>query len=100
VDLGTATAHTFLPHRGSQFHLVRAGSDDALLRLEEVTSGGRQPGAPRAEPFSLVFVGSSEPILAQGTYRVGHGELGEFEIFLVPIGIAADGGVRYEAVFN
>jgi hypothetical protein len=50
-------------------------------------------------PFSLVFLGPQEPVLPQRTYPCSHDELGEFELFLVPI--ASDGsGTRYEAVFT
>jgi hypothetical protein len=33
-------------------------------------------------------------VLAQGTYRLSHPQLGEFELFLVPLGPD-----RYEAAF-
>ncbi len=50
-------------------------------------------------PFSLVFLGPREPVLPQRIYRLTHDELGELEIFLVPIAQDAD-GTRYEAVFT
>ena len=92
------TAATFAPHRGSEFQLTEHASGRAL-RLDEVTAYGGQPGAPRSDPFTLVFSGDG-PVLDQRTYRLEHAVLGALEIFLVPIGQDADGRVRYEAVFN
>jgi len=54
------------------------------------------PGAPAGRAASpLVFQGGPDPPLPQRIYRVEHDELGELEIFLVPI--APD---RYEAIFS
>ena len=97
VDLRTASAETFEPVVTSEF---RSGEPAASLVLAEVVRHPVQPHAPRPEPFSLVFTGSSNVRLAQGTYRLGHPDLGELEIFLVPIGHNAQGGFLYEAVFN
>ena len=51
------------------------------------------------ERFSAMFSGPPDFFLPQQIYRVAHPEMGEFEIFLVPIGREAD-GFRYEAVYN
>jgi hypothetical protein len=79
---------------------MRSG-DVALadLRLETVDRFDAPPGAPRQDPFTLVFIGPP-PVLEQQTYTLSNDELGEVDIFLVPIGLDPDGSVRYEAVFN
>jgi hypothetical protein len=51
------------------------------------------------ERFSVFFTGSPEFLLPQNTYRLAHPEMGEFEIFLVPIA-KETAGYRYEAVYN
>jgi hypothetical protein len=81
---------------------VRNGPGDAPipLRLVDVRPLGRQPHAPRVEPFALEFAGPLEPRLEQRIYQLEHQTLGLFEIFLVPIGFDPAGGLRYEAVFN
>jgi hypothetical protein len=89
------TAATFEPHLGSDF---RIAPDGPLLVLADVERGPLQPGAPRPDPFSLTFTGPSA--LDQRTYSLEHAELGNLEIFLVPIGPGPDGQLRYEAVFN
>ena len=39
----------------------------------------------RFETFSIVFRGPSDHFLPQGMYRFDHGEIGTFELFIVPI---------------
>ena len=95
--MDSLTAAAFEPHRSSEFDV--ADVPGRALRLDEVTAHGRQPGAPRADPFALVFTGDG-PVLDQRTYRLEHPVLGALDIFLVPIGQDSDGRVRYEAVFN
>lgn len=56
-------------------------------------------GAGNREPFSLEFRGPTDPVLAQRIFRFTNEGLGELEIFIVPIGVDAD-GARYEAVFT
>ncbi len=95
------TFDAFAPHLETDFRLVDPPVDEAItLRLTEVRSLGRQPDAPRVEPFALVFTGPPQPILEQRIYRLDHEALGAFDIFLVPIGYDAAGSLCYEAVFN
>ena len=96
---GELTGGTFEPHRGTDFEARVDDEAERVLRLDEVTTYGPRPGAPRAEPFSLVFSASGS-VLDQRTYRLEHPVLGALDIFLVPIGPDADGRIRYEAVFN
>jgi Domain of unknown function (DUF6916) len=100
VQLETATSHIFEPHLASEFLAERESAGRVALRLTEIRALGRQPGAPRVEPFALVFSGPPAPVLPQATYTLEHGALGTLELFLVPIGRDAEGGVQYEAVFN
>ncbi len=100
MDLERLTAATFSAHRGTRFSVMGNGDDSVELWLTSVDELPRQPGAPRAVPFSLIFSGPRSPLLAQRTYRLGHTDLGELVIFLVPVGYGADGGLFYEAVFN
>jgi len=98
--LDSLTADTFLAHSGTEFEVRDLGDEPVVLVLAEVRSLGHQPQAPRVDPFALEFVGPSKPVLEQRIHGLGHPALGELEIFLVPIGVDPDGGVRYEAVFN
>ena len=98
--LESFTLETFAPRRDEPFRLHPDAGDPLELRLVEATplGEGTSPASGRA-PFSLVFRGPRAPVLPQRIYRLEHGTIGAFEIFLVPIGPDQE-GMRYEAVFT
>lgn len=67
------------------------------LRLVEVVRKGQ--GERMGGSFSLLWQSDSDEILPQGSYLIRHDELGELELFIVPVGQASE-GVHYEAVFT
>jgi hypothetical protein len=83
----------FRPLQGERFRISPDGAEPFEVELAEVTEIPREPGG-RA-PFSLVFKGGPNPPLPQQIYRVEHEELGELEIFLVPIALD-----QYQAIFT
>ena len=86
---------TYLPLVGSTFDVERPNGDRVAVELVDATE---LPG--RGECFSLVFHGPTDIPLDQRTYRVTHRELGDFPLFLVPLGPNADGAQELEAVVN
>lgn len=92
---------------GTPFRVARDDRPIALELVEvtpaaardEVEARRRAAAGIRAEPFTLLFRGPREPLLAQGIQRLEHERLGTLEIFLVPIR-PDEGGPLYEAVFN
>jgi|ERR1041385_8372629 hypothetical protein len=54
---------------------------------------------PNQEEFAIVFRGPSNAFLQQGIRSVTHEQMGQFELFLVPIQQDTQ-GFYYEAVFN
>jgi len=96
--LDTFTLEVFTALVASDFGLTDGSGTNIKLELIEAQSVGAAAAGMSREPFSLTFGGPREPLLAQGTYRLAHGELGEFDLFMVPIGQDAD-STRYEAVF-
>ncbi len=96
-ELESFNVETFVPRLGEVFRvLVDEGSELAMELVSVEPYRERAQG--RRAPFSLVFLGPSEPLLPQRIYRFRHEELGAFDIFVVPIG-RDEAGVRYEAVF-
>jgi hypothetical protein len=91
------TRSLFADNLNTTFQIMDKASPTVVeARLVEVDEGR---SSETHEQFSLLFAGPSEPQLAQGTYEIRHGTIGEFELFLVPI--AADANhTSYEAVFN
>lgn len=69
--------------------------------FEHVKTRGLGGESDAREPFSVIFLGPLEPILAQSMYRLRHSELGELDLFLVPVGPDRDNsGIQYEAIFS
>lgn len=97
--LETATLETFAPLLGSDFEIDLRGGPPIVLRLVAADPARPACEAGAREPFSIEFVGPSEPLLAQGTYPFSERSLGAFELFIVPIA-RDERGVRYEAVFG
>jgi hypothetical protein len=50
--------------------------------------------------FSLAFAGSSDVRLAEGTYDVQHPALGNFRMFIIPMGSGGQDANSYRADFN
>ena len=51
------------------------------------------------ERFSITLTGPANPFFPQALYKFEHEKMGEFEMFIVPVG-QDQGGFIYEAVFN
>ena len=80
---------------GSTFELRPAMQPARALALRLTRLDERS--APEGyEQFSAQFRGPVEPLLPQGTYAIHHVDLGEFPLFIVPVGRDGD-GVHYEA---
>ncbi|HEY2507675.1 MAG TPA: hypothetical protein VGI58_14260 [Streptosporangiaceae bacterium] len=118
-DLTTLTAGDFEAVVGSDFTVIKQAwgqSSTAAPSTRPENTAGAAPIGPmtislgRVVPmatrvsghrlaFSLRFHGPADPALGQGIHRLAHAQMGELDIFLVPI--AADQYSRsYEAVFG
>jgi hypothetical protein len=96
--LAALTCGDFDTHLGQGFQL---STDQQRLEVQLIRVQAFNLQVPEAQgrsPFSLWFRGPHRPQLAQGTFCVDHPVMGELAMFLVPIGVDAD-GMRYEAIF-
>jgi hypothetical protein len=94
------TIATFEGRLGERFRMWVDGDtavEAELIGAESLVAPREGPGT-RA-PFSIVFLGPTEPVFPQRIYRFEHEELGEFDLFVVPIG-QDEIGTSYEAVFS
>jgi hypothetical protein len=82
---------------GSTFEVVFPDVEAMTATLTDLTEGHQSPGF---EQFSMVFTGPAEAPIQQGMCHLDHAVLGTMDLFLVPIGRDASGGLQYEAVFN
>lgn len=89
----------FAPCVGQAFRLEVETGEALELELIEAEALPAHEGAPRQEPFCLVFRGPAGCNLPQSMYTLTHGQLGAVPVFLVPIGVK-EGCFLLEAVFN
>jgi hypothetical protein len=97
VELADATLRIFEPLIGDVFVVAVTEPASIELVLESAAAAGSWQGG--RQPFSLVFHGPRDPLLAQAIYRFEHEALGALEIFVVPLGQSAE-HTTYEAVFT
>jgi len=98
----TLTEEEFSKHVNTKFRLNAKTADQSPIELELSEVKGYAKKAEEhsgMERFSAFFDGPGEVQLPQGIYSLSHDQMGEFEIFLVPIA-RNERGFRYEAVFN
>lgn len=100
LDLQTVTHEDFAACLNQPFKIPDRDKSMLIVQLVEAEPRGSfDPEMQTRQPFSLLFRGPPEPLLPQGLYRMNHRQLGDLELFLVPIGPDRQ-GMRYEAVFT
>jgi hypothetical protein len=96
VELVTGT---FEGRVGDRFNATPSFSGEPLELV--LSSCVESPHARPDHPaFSLFFDSSDSDVREQQIFALEHGELGQFDLFLVPVGRTESGGVTYEAVIN
>lgn len=93
--IDSLTADRFEELDGKTF-TVKSVEPEQSLRLVEIARKGESER--RGDAFSLLWQSDTDTILPQGSYVLEHDELGELELFIVPVG-ETDKGVHYEAIF-
>src|SRR5258708_13798619 len=96
--LETFTLATFAPHVDATFRLTLDDGERLDLRLAEAGRLGGPAIEGGRDPFSLVFPGPLEPVPHQRIWPLRHHALGDFQIFLVPLGPRGE-AMCYEAGF-
>ena len=100
------TSSTFKPYVNSLFQIRLSRLDVKYVTLVEVKNAcpasGQNGVTTLGDCFSLLFLGMRNQSSKQNTYIVKHPALGEFSLFLVPVGkrIARTNQQYYEAIIN
>lgn len=81
---------------GSTFEVMDVPPSTFEVKMTRVVEHAK---SDRQEAFSVFFVGPVERFMQQGIRKIRHAQLGELEIFLVPVA-KNDEGFEYEAAFN
>ncbi|MBB4286361.1 DUF6916 family protein [Roseospira goensis] len=103
-DPGALTAAALRPLVGEGLVIAHPGLDGAhtltLVAVEERPEA-TPPGAPRTG-FRLVLRGAADAVLPQATYTIGHPDLGQVALFMVPVGPVPGerGAADYEIIMN
>lgn len=90
------THEAFSRNANSKFQVQIDQDTNVELELIEVSELKLYP---RQEEFTLVFRGPLDMFLGQGVRFLKHDQMGEFELFIVPVK-QDEQGFHYEAVFN
>lgn len=90
------THEEFAKHAGTTFHAEVDENTNVPLDLIEISELKLYP---QQEEFTLQFRGPLDMFLGQGVRNFTHEQMGQFELFIVPIKQDAQ-GFYYEAVFN
>jgi hypothetical protein len=94
------SAESFSQHLNTKFRVKVDSAEPVELELVDVVVRKSEPNEQEEmERFSTFFYGPASLFLPQQTYDLVHPELGESQIFLVPIEQDTR-GIKYEAVFN
>jgi hypothetical protein len=93
----TLTEKDFSQHLNSKFHLKLTDGVVELQLVEVTTYLARPTDQSGMERFSIFFDGPG--LLPQGLYQLEHEQMGELDLFLVPVS-DDQRSYRYEAVFN
>lgn len=104
MNLKEDLKHTdFLPYMNQSFQCPLESGETLNLELVEVSPLRFDPipeeVASLRTPFSLVFRAPKDVYLPQKTYTLEHQELGNLQIFLVPVQ-PDETHTYYEAVFG
>ena len=90
------THEEFSKHVNTKFQVQ--ADEDANVELELVTISELKLH-PQQEEFAIEFRGPLDMFLDQGVRNFSHDQMGQFELFIVPI--KQDGqGFYYEVIFN
>jgi hypothetical protein len=89
---------TFEPVVGDAFDATPSGGGEPI-ELVLASCDESRHARPDHPAFSLLFNAPGPDHLPQQIFTLAHPDLGEFDLFLVPLGPLGD-SMRYEAVVN
>jgi hypothetical protein len=95
--LQDATAQLFLQHLNTPFAVRSADGTRARFVLAEVIE---RPVSRDVEQFSLIFHAPAGAAVRDGTHAFQHPALGEFNLFIVPVGASSLRRTVYQACFG
>ena len=90
-------------------HKNFSGHLNALFRVEEAETSlelelvevevGKPIDASLRDPFTLIFQGPKDSILAEGSHNLSNNDAGSFELYSIPI-VSRGAQQLYQVIFN
>jgi hypothetical protein len=103
IPLDELSFTTFAGHLGDRFEIRLDPTETISAELVEVTNHTGTDSSTSTDNqrdcFAVLFQTSQDHSLEQNTYVFDHPEIGQFSLFIVPVGMDKRGRL-YEAVFN
>ena len=96
IDIATLKKSSFDPYLNGKFQVQTPSAGIVEVELIEITDHSQA----NIENFSVIFKGPLEKPFVQRIYKVIHPELGELDLFLVPITYGKMDAMYYQAVFS
>lgn len=93
------TSETFAPHVGERFELAPPDGGPVDLVLTSCDADPSWTDETTRAPFSLIFHAADDRYVPQQICTIRHSEIGELELFVVPIE-PDERGFRYQVVFS
>ena len=91
------THENFSGHLNALFR-IEVAETSLELELVEVEVG--KPIDPSlSEPFTLIFQGPKDSILAEGIHNVSNDDAGSFDLYIIPI-VSPGDQQSYQVIFN
>ena len=97
LRLDDATAALFLPHLNTEFVMRSPSGQRAQMSLAKVLE---RPLTRNVEQFSLIFHTLGAEACHDGIFAIRHPALGDFDLFMVPVGAPKDRRRVYQACFS
>ena len=95
--MGASLTHeAFTQNANTKFQVVIDENTSVELELVQVSELKLYP---EQEEFTIEFRGPLDKVLSQGVGNFKHEQMGQFDLFIVPVRQDAE-GFYYEAVFN
>jgi len=93
----TISHENFSGHLNALFRVDVAETSLEFELVEVETHKSIDPSL--REPFTLIFQGPKDPILAEGIYTLSNDGAGSFELYIIPI-VSHGDRQSYQVIFN
>ncbi|MCB9436282.1 MAG: hypothetical protein H6673_04720 [Anaerolineales bacterium] len=97
--LDQLTSANFAPHLHSTFHIHYDNGQILEVKLVAIQEFAEHADQPR-QAFSLTFQSTEKSFyLKQAIYTLAHEQMGQMDLFIVPLG-PDQAGMNYEVIFS